>query len=70
MTPEPGLKVRMGGSTPTDKGIVPPSLSKKSQAALVKETRDNHSTASAGQVRGDETDPWSNQEDKSLGQVK
>lgn len=60
----------MAGSTPADKGMVPPSLSKESQAALVMETRDNHSTANAGQVHGDETGPWSNQEDKSLGQVK
>lgn len=40
-------------------------LSKESQAALVMETRDSHSTAVAGQVHGDKTGPWSKQEDKS-----
>lgn len=58
----------MAGSQPTEKSTVPPSLSKESQAALVTETRD--STAIAGQVCGDKTGPWPNQEDKSLGWVE
>lgn len=60
----------MAGSGPTDTGTAPPPLSKESQAALVMETRDSHSTAVAAQVHGDETAPWSKQEDKSLGQVR